>query len=111
MAHWRFQRGFNFKRWLKESEKNDPVLLITGPDAVPFLEDRPVSGQTDWNRLTGAFRGSFLNRAIWFNQETAAPSSVIWAVMVGPLDKCGNCPNHFRNIIRMDLVTATVNAH
>lgn len=67
MPHWRFQRGFNFKRWIEESPTIDPVLLIAGPDAVPFLEDGTVSSQADWNRLTGAFRGSFLNYALWFN--------------------------------------------
>jgi hypothetical protein len=67
MPHWRFDQGMNVKRLFEETKQMDLVLIIAGVGAVPYLEDGPISTNADWNRLTGAFRGSFLNYAIWFN--------------------------------------------
>ena len=67
MPHWRFNKGFNVKRFFDESKHIDAVLIIAGVDAVPFLESGPISTTADWDGLTGAFRGNFLNYAIWFN--------------------------------------------
>ncbi len=67
LPHWRFAKGFNVKRWFQQSKRFDAVLLATGTDAVPFLEDGPISSSSDWSRLTRVFQGSFLGYAIWFN--------------------------------------------
>ncbi len=67
MPHWRFEKGFNVKRFFEESKRIDAVLTIAGVDAVPFLEDGPISSSADWDGLTSAFRGNFLGYAIWFN--------------------------------------------
>ncbi len=67
MPHWRFDKGINVKRLFEESKQMDLVLLLAGVGAVPYLEDGAISTSADWNGLTGAFRGNFLNYAIWFN--------------------------------------------
>jgi hypothetical protein len=67
MPHWRFNKGFNVKRFFEESKHIDVILILGGVDAVPFLESGPISTTADWQNLTGVFRGNFLNYAIWFN--------------------------------------------
>jgi hypothetical protein len=67
MPHWRFEKGFNVKRFFEESKRIDAVLILAGVDAIPFLETGPISTSASWNGLTGAFRGNFLGYAIWFN--------------------------------------------
>jgi hypothetical protein len=65
--HWRFDKGINMKRLFEESKSFDLVLLLTGTDAVNYLEDGPVSGSTRWNDLMRAFQGNFLGYAVWYN--------------------------------------------
>ena len=67
LPHWRFDRGMNIRRMFEESKRFDLVLLITGTDAVPYLEDGPVSSSGDWNGLMRVFQGNFLGYALWFN--------------------------------------------
>jgi hypothetical protein len=67
MPHWRFEKGFNVRRFFEESKRIDAVLIAAGVDAIPFLETGTISTSASWNSLTGAFRGNFLGYAIWFN--------------------------------------------
>lgn len=67
LPHWRFNEGLNLKRYMEEGKTFDLVLLIAGADAVPFLEQGPISDQATWNRLMAGFRGNFLGYALWFN--------------------------------------------
>jgi hypothetical protein len=67
LPHWRFSQGLNVKRMFEESQNFDLVLLVTGTDAVQWLESGPVSDQATWNNMMGAFRGNFLGYAVWFN--------------------------------------------
>ena len=67
MPHWRFTKGFNVRRFFEQSKRIDAVLIVAGVDAVPFLEDGPISTNADWDGLTSAFRGNFLGYALWFN--------------------------------------------
>ena len=67
LPHWRFDRGLNVKRLFTESKNFDLVLLLAGTDAVPYLEDGPISTTADWDNLTSVFRGNFLGYAIWYN--------------------------------------------
>jgi hypothetical protein len=67
MPHWRFEKGFNVKRFFEESKRIDAVLITAGVDAIPFLEPGPISSSSSWNSLSGVFRGNFLGYAIWFN--------------------------------------------
>lgn len=67
VPHWRFTRGFNLARVFDEPRAMDTVLWITGPAALPYLEDGPVSTSEDWNAMVDAFGGRFGIFAVWFN--------------------------------------------
>ena len=65
--HWRFNQGFNLARVFDEPQAMDVVLWITGPAALPYLEDGPVSTSADWEKMVDAFGGRFGIFAVWFN--------------------------------------------
>lgn len=67
VPHWRFTKGFNLARVFDEPRPFDTVLWITGPAALPYLEDGPVSTSADWERMVDAFGGNFGIFAVWFN--------------------------------------------
>lgn len=67
VPHWRFQQGFNLRQVLESPRPFDLVLLISGPDIVPYLADGPVSDRSYWERVTEAFEGEFLSFAVWIN--------------------------------------------
>lgn len=67
MPHWRFEKGFNVKRFFEVSKRIDAVLITAGVDAIPFLESGEISKSADWDNLTRVFGGNFLGYAIWFN--------------------------------------------
>ena len=67
VPHWRLIKGFNLKRAFLEPTNFDLVLWITGPSALPYLEDGPVTGSETWALMTQAFEGGFGMYAIWFN--------------------------------------------
>ena len=67
VPHWRFDKGFNLARVFDEPQAFDLVLWLTGPAALPYLEDGPVATSDEWNAMLGAFGGSFGVSAIWFN--------------------------------------------
>lgn len=67
LPHWRFDKGFNLRRLLESPEPFDLVLLLTGSDMVPYLEDGPVSDRSFWEMMNDAFEGEFLSFAVWIN--------------------------------------------
>ncbi|MCB1490086.1 MAG: hypothetical protein KDJ86_15260 [Bauldia sp.] len=67
VPHWRFDKGFNLARVFEEPQAFDLVLWLTGPAALPYLEDGPVTTTQDWEAMVGAFEGSFGVSAIWYN--------------------------------------------
>ena len=67
VPHWRFRQGFNLAKVFEEPQPFDLVLWITGPAALPYLEDGPTTSSADWNRLIDAFGGSFGLFAVWVN--------------------------------------------
>jgi hypothetical protein len=67
VPHWRFNQGFNLARVFDEPRDFDLVLWITGPAALPYLEDGPVTTSQDWDAMVGAFEGNFGISAVWFN--------------------------------------------
>lgn len=67
LAHWRFNDGLNLRRFIDEGKDFDLVLLIAGPDAVPWLEKGSITDQVTWSRLQAGFQGNFLGYALWFN--------------------------------------------
>ena len=67
MPHWRMKQGVNIRRVFDEPQPFDFVLWITGPAALPYVEDGPMLTSEEWERITEAFEGSFGSYAIWFN--------------------------------------------
>ena len=67
VPHWRLRQGINVRRVFEEPQPFDFVLWITGPAALPYLEDGPTTTSEDWNRITESFGGGFGVFAVWFN--------------------------------------------
>jgi hypothetical protein len=67
VPHWRLRQGINIRRVFEEPQPFDLVLWITGPAALPYLEDGPVSTSDEWNKITESFGGAFGVFAVWFN--------------------------------------------
>ena len=67
VPHWRFDQGLNLRRIFTEPTTFDPVLLIQGSAALPYLEDgEAVSWQT-WNQISRLFAGRFFRYFVWLN--------------------------------------------
>ncbi len=68
VPHWRFTKGFNLARVFDEPQPFDTVLWITGPAALPYLEDGPVSTSRRladrWSSPSAGISAVF---AVWFN--------------------------------------------
>jgi hypothetical protein len=67
VPHWRFEQGINLRRVFEEPQPFDLVLWVTGPAALPYLEDGPVTTTEDWSRMTEVFGGRFGLFALWVN--------------------------------------------
>jgi len=67
VPHWRFRQGFNLAKVFEEPRPFDIVLWVTGPAALPYLENGPIGTSQDWNGLADAFEGSFGIYMAWFN--------------------------------------------
>ncbi len=67
IPHWRLNRGVNLKKVFDDPRPFDIVLWITGPAALPYLDDGPVLTRQEWRQLIEAFGDNFGNYAIWFN--------------------------------------------
>lgn len=67
IPHWRLTRGVNLRKVFENPTPFDIVLWITGPAALPYLDNGPVLTRQEWRELIGAFGDNFGNYAIWFN--------------------------------------------
>ncbi len=67
VPHWRFNLGINVERVFTEPTTFDLVMWITGPSALPYLENGPIMTGEDWNDMGDAFDGSFATYLFWFN--------------------------------------------
>ncbi len=67
VPHWRFTKGVNLKTYLETAQKTDLVLLFTGHDALPFLDDGPIAGADDFRELNDVMGDDWPLFAIWFN--------------------------------------------
>ncbi|MEJ0013398.1 MAG: hypothetical protein WDM94_12410 [Bauldia sp.] len=67
MPHWRLKQGVNLRRVFEEPRPFDFILWITGPAALPYVENGRVLTSREWKDITTAFEGSFGGYAIWFN--------------------------------------------
>ncbi|KKX33172.1 hypothetical protein YH62_06490 [Rhizobium sp. LC145] len=67
VPHWRFDKGVNMAKVFDDPKPFDLVLWITGPAAVPYLENGATMASGDWNQLTSIFGGNFMSYAFYFN--------------------------------------------
>lgn len=67
ILHWRFQRGFDVNAYVETATRTDPVLLISGHDAVQFLRDGPVMDDQTFADFNRTFGWQWLGYAFWFN--------------------------------------------
>jgi hypothetical protein len=67
LPHWRLKQGINLRRVFEEPQPFDLILWITGPAALPYVENGQVLTSREWRDITSAFEGSFGSYAIWFN--------------------------------------------
>lgn len=69
VPHWRFDgRGLNLKRYFESTQNFDPVLLLTGPGALPYLEEGNIISQREWRAIQNLIgRQNFGMVAAWFN--------------------------------------------
>lgn len=67
LPHWRFSQGFNLKTWFETSTETDIVMLFTGHDALPYLQDGPVADAGSFAELNRAMGDDWPFFALWFN--------------------------------------------
>jgi hypothetical protein len=67
IPHWRFQRGIDVNAYVETATRTDPVLLISGHDAVQFLRDGPVMDDQTFADFNRNFGWQWLGYAFWFN--------------------------------------------
>jgi hypothetical protein len=67
LPHWRFQKGINLRRIFLEPTTFDPILMIQGSAAIPYLEDGVMTSSETWRRIDGLLAGNFIGFALWFN--------------------------------------------
>lgn len=67
VPHWRFDKGVNLAKVFDDPRPLDLVLWITGPAAVPYLQDGPVMDSVEWSQITSIFEGNFAFYAFYFN--------------------------------------------
>jgi hypothetical protein len=70
IPHWRFPgKGVNMRRMFEEPRTLDPVLFITGSDALPYIEDGPLApGSTMQTGKALIFGGGLLVYFLWLNR-------------------------------------------
>jgi len=69
IPHWRFPgKGVNMRRMFEDPRTLDPVLFITGSDALPYIEDGPLApGSTLQTGEALIFGGGLLAYFLWLN--------------------------------------------
>lgn len=67
VPHWRFDKGINLARVFDNPRPFDLVLWITGPAAVPYLQDGPAMDNGEWSQIMSVFEGNFASYALYFN--------------------------------------------
>ncbi|MGO4449584.1 hypothetical protein AB4Y96_11700 [Phyllobacterium sp. TAF24] len=67
VPHWRFDKGINLAKVFDDPKPFDLVLWVTGPAAVPYLQDGPAMTSGEWSQITNIFEGNFASYAFYFN--------------------------------------------
>lgn len=67
LPHPRFTKGFNLRKLLQSAQHIDFVLLATGHDLVPYLEEGPMADAEAWSAITQPMGRDVGGYALWFN--------------------------------------------
>ncbi len=69
IAHWRFDKsqGLNIRSMLEEPETLDPILIISGAGALPYLETGPLAPGSTLDTGMDLLYGGMLAYFFWFN--------------------------------------------
>jgi hypothetical protein len=67
IPHYRFDKGINLRKFFLEPTAFDPVLLIQGSAAVPYLENGEMTTAATWRQILSLFEGNFFAYFVWFN--------------------------------------------
>jgi hypothetical protein len=67
VPHWRFDKGINLAKVFDDPKPFDLVLWVTGPAAVPYLQEGPTMTSGEWDQITSIFDGNFTSYAFYFN--------------------------------------------
>jgi hypothetical protein len=68
IPHFRFPgQGLNLRRALTEAEAFDPILLIAGFGAIPYIEDGPTTSGEAWMEIIDLLDGNLLGTFLYFN--------------------------------------------
>lgn len=67
IPHWRFDKGLNLRKLVESPAPFDLVLTLTGPGAIPYLENGPETDMRIWMAMDAVFDGDFTSYAAWIN--------------------------------------------
>jgi hypothetical protein len=68
IPHFRFPgQGLNLRRALTEAEAFDPILLVAGFGAIPYIEDGPTTSGDAWFEIMDLMEGNLLGTFLYFN--------------------------------------------
>lgn len=69
IPHWRFDnsQGINIRRMFEEPRTLDPILLITGSGAIPYIDTGPLAPGSTLDTGLSLLDGGMLAYFLWFN--------------------------------------------
>ncbi len=67
LPHPRFTMGINLKKLFETAKRIDFLLLVTGHDAIPYLEEGDIVDNSTWRTITQPMNRNVSFYAIWFN--------------------------------------------
>lgn len=69
LPHWRFDRsqGVNLRKMFEQPQTLDPVMILAGPGAIPFMEKGPLAPGSTYDTGIGILSGGLLAYFLWFN--------------------------------------------
>lgn len=69
LPHWRFDRslGLNLRRMFEEPRTLDPVMILTGAGAIPYMETGTLAKDATMDTGMDLIGGGLLAYFLWFN--------------------------------------------
>lgn len=69
LPHWRFDhsQGVNLRRMFEEPQTLDPIMILTGAGAIPYMEKGKLAAGSTLNTAFGILEGGLLAYFLWFN--------------------------------------------